>query len=105
MKLVKILMSSMFVFTAVIKSATVGWIESSGGSYTGICAEFNVLNQDNRVVSQGRQCATTWPEIQDGIKLKLQDMQEKVDQNILEIRELRRMTKVSKEIVGAVIVQ
>lgn len=100
MKMIKVLLSSMFVFTAVIKSAEVGICGTRHHSYHGVKANFDILNDNGTVVSHSYQCGTNWPEIKDGIQKQLREMQEQINEDQVEIREENRLKKVAKELVG-----
>jgi hypothetical protein len=108
MKQLKLLLSSMFLFTAVIKSAEVGTCTYYGRhKYVHQCIKvtYNVFNQADVVVASGAQDGTNWYDIEKSIQADLNERQEKVDADIAEQKETILLQGIAKEIVGAKISQ
>lgn len=101
MKLMKILLSSMFVFTAVIKTAYVGKCGTESRRYDGINVYFNVVNDDGTLVTHSQQCGANWPDIENGIRFQLQQIKIALVADELELNEHKRLVKEAKELVGA----
>ena len=101
MNKLKVLLSAMFVFTAVIRTSEVGECHGRRRSYNGIHVTFIVNDEDGTTVSKGEECQANWPELERMIKFDLKQMQEQLDYNTAEHAELLRLRKAAKELTGA----
>lgn len=101
MKLIKVLLSTMFLFSAVIRSTEVGTCGSRIHRFEGIRANYDVLNGAGTKVSEGTACEASWPSLESAIKFNLKQRQIIADYNLVEIAEHRRLIKEAKDVVGA----
>lgn len=101
MNKLKVFLAVMFTFTAVIRTTEVGQCGTRHHRYNGIKATFDIKNGAGVVVSRSQQCAANWPSLKDAIKEQLNDMQRAADENLVELKELKRLQKEAKELVGA----
>jgi len=104
MKYIKLLLASMFTFTAVIQSTEVGSCGTRRHRYEGIRAHFLVKNAAGVVlVKDATECGANWPELKHAIQFDLKAMQTQWEAIAIEQSEDRRLAKEAKELVGAVI--
>ncbi len=98
----KVLLCSVFVFTAIIRSAEVGVCgPHNHRQYPGIKATFDVINEEHKIVSSSYQCGANWPDIKQGIKQQLDNIQEIHDQNAYIVETQKRLQGEAKELIGA----
>jgi len=100
MKQLKVLLASMFVFTAVIRTSEVGEC-GFRHRYDGIDVKYDIKNDAGRIIAQGEDCRATWPELQTAIKFALSTTQQRIDDIAKEQVETLRLRKAAKELVGA----
>lgn len=106
MKLLKILLSTMFVFSAIIRHTEVGMCRGyKYHSHQGIRADYDVLNSAGKTVAEGTVCESSWPSIQGAIRFDLKQRQIQADYNLIEIKEHRRLVQESKGLIGAEVTQ
>lgn len=101
MKLLKVLLSTMFLFSAVIRHTEVGTCGNRQHRFQGIRADYDVVNGAGKTVAEGIACESSWPSLESAIKFNLKQRQIIADYNLVEIAEHRRLVKEAKELVGA----
>ncbi len=101
MKTLKLLLSSMFLFSAIIRHTEVGTCGGNSYHFQGIRADYDVLNGAGKTVAEGTACEANWPSLQTTIRMDLKQRQIVADYNLTEMREHRRLVKEAKELIGA----
>jgi|SRR6185295_17034514 len=101
MKLIKVLLSSMFVLTAIIKSSEVDMCGFSGFRFEGIKVHFVIKDSDYNVVASDQEvCGKDMEEIRSTIKDMLHGAQVSINERTMEKVNKDKANRRAKSLVG-----